>query len=315
MKTKFTIIIMALLVSSTLFLIYQGPDEAPKSISLQKYSEQITQTNEKSKKYQSIDTQKFNATKKQMQEKIKEISLDFMGLKVYNVELLEGYYPFQNATYWEERFDLEPQSVCDFEKKIPLHMKIIPQTENFKIFTKKYATYKLELSIQDERSNQSDIHYGLIATNNANQSASTYFHINSCTGEITDREPYFLHCYDGNNDYRFATFNSDDIISSYSNGHFCKIELDSWRQSAYDYSKTLNEKRRQLEAESMERIVDPESQHKFFSEMNRLGDLEGIAWSIIHGKFDEQSTKEKITQYEKQYGSFPEELQELIERR
>jgi len=105
-------------------------------------------------------------------------------------------------------------------------MQILTQTENFERFTKKYSTYDLELSIQDERSQQSNIHYGLFATNSKNQSASTYFHLSSCTNEITDTETLFLHCYDGDTDNRFRTRNYDDIVSSYSNGDFCKIVLD-----------------------------------------------------------------------------------------
>lgn len=292
------------------------PDQIPKSKSLEQYSSEIAQINEKSKKYHLIDdVQKFNASKKLMQKTLKEIISNYMGLEIGHVELLEGYYPFQNATFWEKRFDLEPLSVCDFEQKIPLHMTIISQTENFKMFTKKYAPYKLELSIQDERTHQSNVHYGLIATNDKNQRASTYFHINSCTGEITDKEPYFLHCFDEDSDYRFVTFNHDDIISSYSNDHFCKIELDPWRQSLYDYSKTIQQKQRQLERESMEGTIDPESQWRFFSEMNKQGDLGNLISYMIHYDFDEQSLQEKIEQYELQYGSLPEEFLELMEKR
>lgn len=317
MKIEFyAIIAITLLTASILFLIYHNPDETPKSMSFEKHSNELVQINELSKKYKSMENeQEFDVSKKQMQEKLKEISSNYLGIEIEHVELLEGYYPFQNATYWEKRFDLEPLSVCDFEQKIPLHMQIVSKTDNFKIFTKKYTPYNLELSIQDERSNQSNVHYGLIATNDKNQRASTYFHVNSCTGEITDKEPYFLHCFDESNDYRFVTFNRDDIISSYSNDHFCKIELDSWRQSVYDYSQTLYEKRRQLERESMEKIVDHESQLKFISEMDKQGDLDSIVWSMIHGKFDEQSTQEKIQKYEQQYGSLPDELLELIEKR
>ncbi len=316
MKIEFKIIvIMTFLVSSTLFLIYQNPD-SPKSISFEKHSNELVQINELSKKYQLIgNEQKFDESKKQMQEKLKEISSDYLGLEIEHVKLLEGYYPFQNSTHWAERFDLEPSSVCDFERMIPLHMKKLSQTENYKIFTKKYAPYNLELSIQDERSHQSNIHYGLFAINSKNQSASTYFHLSSCTHEITDKESLFLHCFDGDTDYRFATHNYDDIISNYSNGEFCKIVLDPWRQSIYDYSQTLNEKRRQLERESMTGIVDPESQWKFFSEMNKQGDLGNIVGKMVHGYFDDQSTQDMIKQYEKQYDSLPEELLELIEKR
>jgi len=215
-----------------------------------------------------------------------------------------------------ERFDLEESSVCNFEQKIPLHLQTISETENFQMFTKKYSSYKLELTIMDERSYLSNVHYGLIAFNHENQFASTYFHIDSCTDEITDKEPIFLHCFDKNSDYRFITHNRDDVISSYSNGSFCKIELDPWRQSLYDYSQVLREKMDKLQSESMaEEFDDYESHMIFFTEMNRQGDLSSIVSSMVHGKFDDQSTQEMIKKYEKQYGNLPEELLELIENR
>ena len=65
----------------------------------------------------------------------------------------------------------------------------------------------------------------------------------------------------------------------------------------------------------MDKIVDQESQWKFISEMNKQGDLDSIVWSMIHGKFDEQSTQEKIQKYEQQYDSLPDELLKLIEKR
>jgi len=319
MKLEYGIIIVVgIFASVSLGLIISNPDETPQSISFSKHSEELVQMNELSKKYHLMENeQKFDESKKQMQEKLKEISLDYMGLKIAHVELLEGYYPFQNSTHWEERFDLEPSSVCDFESVIPLHMQKLSETENFKIFTKKYATHNLELSIQDERTYQSNIHYGLFVTNTQNQSASTYFHLSSCTNEITDKESLFLHCFDGDTGYRYATHNYDDIISSYSNGEFCNIVLDPWRQSLYDYSQTLNEKQRQLQQESMENNFedDYESQSAFFTEMNRQGELGNIVGVMVRGKFDDTSTQDMIKQYEKQYGSLSDELLELIEKR
>jgi len=317
MKFEYSIIIiMILLVSMILFLIYQNPDDTPKSLSFEKYSDEIFQINENSKKYQSInDVQKFASSKRLMHEKLKEVSSDYFEIKISEVTLLEGQYPFWDVQYRVDRFDLEPSSICGFEQNIPLHMQKISQTDNFQRFAKKYSSYHLELIIMDERSAISNIHYGLIATNGENQSASTYFHLDSCTNEITDKEPYHLNCFDENNDYRFSTFNTDDILSSFSNTSFCKIELDPWRQSLHDYSKTLQEKRRQLETESMTGIVDQESQWKFLSEMYKQGDLGNIVGYMVQGKFDEQSTQEKIMQYERQYGSLPEELLELMEKR
>ena len=317
MKTEFKIIIiMTILVSTTLFLIYQNPDESPKSMSFEKYSDEIVQINENSKKYQLIDdVEKFNESKKLMHEKLKEISLDYLEIKISNMTLLEEQYPFWDVQYRVDKFDLEPSSICAFEKNMPLHLQKISQTDNFQIFAKKYSSYPLELIIMDERNDISNIHYGLIATNDKNQRASTYFHLDSCTNEITDKEPYYLRCFDENNDYNFSTFNNDDIISSYSNGHFCKIELDPWRQSLYDYSKTLQEKRRQLQTESMTGIVDQESGGRFISEMDKLGKLGNLVGAMVHGEFDGKVVQEKIRQYEKQYGSLPEELLELMENR
>ncbi len=166
----------------------------------------------------------------------------------------------------------------------------------------------------DERKYLSNIHYGLSA-GAENQYASTYFHLDSCANGVTDKELYFLHCFNENDNYRFTTFNYDDIVSSISSSHFCKIELDSWRQSLYDYSQTLREKRMQLETESMPELVDSESHMKFFSEMSRHEDLGNIVWKIVQGEFDEQDTQDMIRQYEEQYGGLPEELLELIGNR
>ena len=306
---------MIILASATLFLIYQNPNESPKSLSFEKYSDEIVQINEKSEKYQLIgDVQQFDESKILMQEKLKEISLDYLEIKISDMTFLEGQYPFLDVKYMAEKFDLNPSSICAFEQNIPLHMQKISQTDNFQRFAKKYSSYPLELIIMDERTNISNIHYGLIATNDKNQRASTYFHLDTCTNEISDKKPYYLNCFDKNNDYRFTTFNYDDVIASYSNGHFCKIELDSWRQSLYDYSKTLQEKQRELELQS----IVSEDQVAFgppFSEMYKLGELGNLVSYMIHNNYDEQSIQEKIKQYEKQYGNIPEELLELIEQR
>ena len=122
----------------------------------------------------------------------------------------------------------------------------------------------------------------------------------------------FLHCYDGDTDNRFRTRNYDDIVSSYSNGDFCKIVLDPWRQSVYDYSQVLREKQRELQEELMIDDMDYESHVNFFAEMNKLGEQQNIVGKIVYGKFDEPDTQDMIEQYEKQYGSLPDKLLELM---
>ena len=317
MKLEHAIIIaMGFLVFLTIILVFQNPEDIPQSKSIQKHAYEITQINEESKKHQQDqDSEKFEKSKKTMQEKIKNISSDLLEIKISKVELLDGQYPFWEVEYRAEKLGFDPAMICAFEQDIPLHLEKISETRNFKLFSKKYTSYTLELIIMDERNKISNIHYGLIATNDKKQSASTYFHVDSCTMQITDKNPYFLNCSDENVGYRYATFNHDDIVSSYSNGHFCKIELDSWRQSLLDYSEMLYEQNRKLEIESINEITDQEEHWKFFSEMNRLGELRNLAAYMIHNNPDENTIKEKIAEYEKKHGEIPGDLADIIEKK
>ena len=117
MKTEYKIIaIMIFLASSTLFLIYQNPNESPKSKSFEKHSDEIVQINEKLKKYQlTNDMQNFNVSKRLMHEKLKDVSLDYLEIKISEVTLLEEQYPFWDVQYRVDRFDLESSSICGFE--------------------------------------------------------------------------------------------------------------------------------------------------------------------------------------------------------
>ena len=307
---------MAFLIALTVVLVFQNPEGIPQSKSIQKHSYDITRINEESKKYQlEQDLEKFEKSKNMMQEKIKDISRNLLEIKISKVTLLDAQYPFWEVEYRAEKLDLDPSTICAFEQDMPLHLEKILETDNFKLFSKKYSSHTLELIIMDERDKISNVHYGLIATNDKNQSASTYFHVDSCSIQITDKNTHFLNCSDEDINYRYATFNHDDIVSSYSNGHFCKIELDSWRQSLLDYSKMLYDKNRQLEMKSMEDDVDQETHWKIFSDMNRVGELRNLLGYIIHNNPERSSIQERIAEYEKKYGDIPDELSELVEEK
>ena len=115
MKTEFRIIVlMAIVTFTTLLFIYQNPNEIPKSMYFTKQTNEIIQINENSKKYKTnYDIQLFNASKKQMEEKLKELSSDLLGIKISKVTLLEGQYPFLTVQERAEKFDLESfLSVC-----------------------------------------------------------------------------------------------------------------------------------------------------------------------------------------------------------
>ncbi len=315
MKTEFKIIsIMMVLACTTLFLIYQDPNASPNLSSYQNDSKELVLFNEQSKKHQANgDDVSFESSKELMVQKLKEISPKYMGIKISDV-WMEGYYPFRDTTEVAQKFDFDVSSICNLETNIPLHLQVLSETENFKAFTKKYSSYHTTLEIYDERYPNSDVHYGLVATNQNGQSASTYFHLDSCTSTITNTNPFHLNCWDENTDYRYATFNQKDIFSSYKNGKFCKIELDSWRQSLLDYSKILQTQQNQLQTESM-KAVDQKSQLEFMYKMNKQSNLVVIIWGMIHETLDEDTLQDKMIQYEKQYGSLPKELLELIENK
>jgi len=301
----------ALLMSAILLLIYQNPDQAPRSLSLEKHSREIAQINEESREYQLAGSeQKFNDSKKLMQEKLKEVAREHMGLEISSVDLVD--YPFRNSQAMVEKFGLDPSSVCDIAHKIPLHMQKISQTGSFGLFAKKYSPHEIEIYIMDERSWQSNVHYGLDATNGKGQRASTYFHLSSCTDEITDKGPYLLRCSDENDGYSFTALNQADIVSSFASHHFCRIDLDPWRQSLFEYGKMLRDQIWQFQTESMPELVDSESLEESFAEMNRQDDLAHIVWVMIHGEFGEQDTQDMIKRYEEKYGSLPAALLDLI---
>ena len=111
MRAEFRLVfIMALLVSATLFLILQSPDGTPESLLLERHSREIVQIHEDSKNYHLLgDDQGFNASKKSMQEKLKEAAFAHMGLEVSSVDLIDGYYrlwihrPRQRGLVWNHR--------------------------------------------------------------------------------------------------------------------------------------------------------------------------------------------------------------------
>ena len=127
-----TVVAMALLVSAVLFLIQDNPGEAPGTVSIEKHSRELVRINEESKEHQMAgDMQRFEVSKRSMEEKLKEAALSHMDLRVSSVDLVHGDYPFDDPDTRAERLGLEPSSVCAFEHSIPLHMQKISQTESF----------------------------------------------------------------------------------------------------------------------------------------------------------------------------------------
>ncbi len=314
MKTEFQIImIMILLVSASLFLISQNPDDTPKSSSFDKYSDEIVQINEKSKKYQSInDVRKFDESKKLMQEKLGNIASDLLGINAsvsgidYNFPLTDGH---QVEIMGDESFP-----VCNVTENIPVHLQEIQNTKKFQMFVEKYFKYPIELNLQDERRHDSSFHYGLIAKSDDGQTALTMFHVNSCTNQITDSEKYLLSCRNGENEH-ISSINKKDVIASLNLDDFCTIPLDKWRQSVYDYGKTLYEDKENCRANSEIPEIDHETIPGCQSEMYRLGLLGNIVGMLVSDTDEDVVIEEKIREYNKTYHGLPDELLQLLEEK
>ncbi len=295
---------------------------------LESDAETLVQLNQQVIKYQKNDEQeKFVEQINMMQKKLNEIASDSLGIAISNSDPQDGFggylFPYRDSSELKFREDQTPFPICNIEEKIPIHLQKIRETEMFQMFFKKYAQYKIELDIMDERLGDSLIHYGFLVTSeDGNKTATTFFHVNSCTDTIHEQElNNLLWCKDGSKDYRMQTHFRDDIVASLEHDEFCIIPLDPWRQSVYDYMGTISAEisyqhetfQGLFTVENMHKIK--ESQEVFESEIDRLELLMKLTRSIFEGKIDEQTTQESIQEYRDGFGDIPEELLELVEQR
>ena len=321
---------MVLLSTAILFLIYQNPEESPKTAAFEKHSKELVSLNHHAIKYQENDEQeKLNEHLTIMNEKLKEIAYGSLGfnISIYNQTNAFGgeNFPFINSESATrkandyEKYKEEPYTICNIEEKIPNHLKKISETEMFQMFIKKYSQYQIDLDIMDERyANESNVHYGFHATSkDGNESAGIMFHVNSCTDIKPDQE-YNLSCGVKDSGYFIWVHNRDEVIKIIERKGFCLDDLDPWRQSIYDYGKIIENKNNQLykklDTDDNGWIDDPESFVAVQNELDGLRLLQNIVNSIVDGRNDEQATQELIQKYNDEFGNFPEDLLELIQR-
>ncbi len=315
MKTEYKIIaIMILLSFSILFLILQNLYESPKTKSFERYSDEILQINEESKKYQLIeDVAKFNESKKSMQEKLGIVASNLLEIDVTIYSIYESYFPFIDGSQIKI-LDDKSFSVCNIVENIPIHLQEIQKTEKFQTFVEKYSNYSLELDLHDERKIDSSFHYGLIAKSDDGRTALTMFHVNNCTNQVVDSEKYYLSCHDDVKHMVFGTTNKDDILASLNHPDFCTIPLDSWRQSVYDYNRKIKE---QLEEEHLPTIEIIDKSYKSVSayqlESQRLDLLGDISIMYVMKISDEKDIEGKIKQYNNLFGPLPEEFLKILD--
>lgn len=290
-------------------------DSSSKS-NLERNAEILSEINKQAIIHQRNNEQeKFDEQTALMQENLKKIASDSLGINITMSDVFVSYFPLVEGSKVEILKDRESFQVCDIVENIPIHLQEIRKAKMFQIFAEKYSEYPIELFLLDERRNNASFHYGLIATSDDGKSALTYFHADSCTNEITDFDNYYLSCRDMKQDYFFSTKNYDDIFASLNHEEFCIIPLDDWRQSVYDYRKTLSDKMDEhiQKLESVDQ--NSETVMEIRSEIHRLELLSNLLSMIASHTFEDKIIHEKIQEYDHVFGSPPDELLELLEQK
>ena len=317
----FTVSILCIFASSIAILdnpanSTQFIDSQPSISSLERDSQILSEINQKAIIFQkNNETEKFSEQKKLMHERLEKISSQTLELNLFIDELYDSFFPFVDGAEIKIPEDREQIEICNIAENLPLHFEKIKDARMFKMFAEKYSEYPIELNLQDERRIQSLFHYGLIAKSGDGRSALTYFHIDSCTNEITDSDDYFLSCHNDQIREVFGTKNRNDILASLNHEDFCIIPLDDWRQSVYEYGKTLSAKEEKYIQQLENAKYDDETVRTLQIEMHQIGKLHNLVVMMVSGTTDEKIIQEKILEYKKAYGALPDEFLELLEKK
>ena len=275
----------------------------------------LTEINRQALNFQkNKDEEKFKEQLYLMQEKQKETATRYLGILIDEAYITEDFnFPFRDVS---EVKIIDPQSqkpVCDIIQHIPDHMKKIKQSDMFLKFIGKYSANPITLEISDERNYNSLVHYSLIATSEDKKfSASTYFHIDSCTDEKSGY--YNLHCRNTVTGEFTHTSYKKEVIASLDNEEFCSIYLEPWRQDLLDYSKKIDAEQKK-HFEKLDALKDDpnfEKVMKFNFELERFVMLGKMIDIAMDADFDSKTMQELTKEYSEKYGNVPEEFLKLI---
>ena len=170
-------------------------------------------------------------------QKLKFVARDMLGL---NMDVFLGVYPPGR----------EREDVCGSWGDVPFDLAGVRQSERYHVFMDKYSGYPMELSVHDERPHA--FHYGFAAIHDG-RAASTYLHVDPCTGEITDDQTLLLGCSDPGW-YHFSATEALLVRASLGSDEFCKILLEPWAEDLYRYAEKSREK--------MDSFKDPRDRDK-----------------------------------------------------
>ena len=282
---------------------------------METYAHTLSEINQQGITYQNNgDLEQFAQQMNLMQQKQKDMASKILELDISQAYVAEGWnFPFRESSKVTIHIPELKKPVCDIPEKIPLHLQLISQSEMFQIFAGKYSQHDLTIDISDERNHGGWIHYNLAATSDDELFYTyTYFHFDSCTDEM--ESSYFLLCKDIKNDEYVSTRIKSEITSSLAHEEFCNIELESWHQDLRTYqTKIANELKKHTQV-TVDSDRNPSSQLSHL-EFKRLGLLLDIARHYEHEVLESGKLQDDLGEYDRLFGSLPDELLRIIEKR
>ena len=250
-----------------------------------------------------------------MKEKQTEIASRIFGLEISDAYIVKDWnFPLRDASEIKSMAGTKPIITCNIPEKIPVHLQHIQQSEMFQRFAGKYSQHQLVVDISDERYSGGLIHYDLIATSDDGLfTARTYFHLDSCTDEM--KWPYFLLCKDLISEEHISTSIKSEIISSLESDEFCNIEFEPWHQELRVYQTKISKEIDSLTQGDVPIDSQGNASYRYFLEVQRLGLLNDIIRYYESENSDHEKMQEDVAEYNRKFGSLPEELLEIIEKR
>lgn len=294
------------LIMVILALVFAQPDDIPSWVHLEQINSQALFARDEG------DDEALEKHRSLMQQGLEAVASKALDVRVAAYVDMDYNFPFRSVSEINARYKhLEGIEICDMISKVPAHLHKIRDTEMFSMFRDKYRNYPMTLEIQDERHYISTIHYSLVVRS-GNNTASTFFHLSSCTDQI--EVPYNLSCRDSDGSMMHTRY-KNEVVASLQDDAFCEIHFEPWRKKLADYTKMLSEehKKNHEGLVAMQRNnFDPELFTGFVKEMERLQMLEGIAHAAMEGDDGRERLHEMMAEYEDKFGSAPEDFLLLL---
>ncbi len=202
-----------------------------------------------------------------------------------------------------------PGQVCGSAGDIPAHLVKVRDAEWYAAFMEKYSAHPIEMHLNDERPTYG-FHYGFVAKTGDASIAYTHFHVDTCSGEVTDPASYFLRCYDEDGRGSYESRDYDATAASLELEDFCVIPVSPWRLSVYEHLKEFEGDLEQY----LEAVGKPRADRlSDVPEEARLDSLKSLAYQIYHNYMADEDIQGNILHYCSQHGPLPEDFAALIE--